>query len=66
MREIHDLTLSLSRNLDRIEKTLSDRSRGFKEEFRRLETPDHAFGLRYTAIQLVTIFKSNECMRMVI
>ena len=52
MREIHDLTLSLSRNLDRIEKTLSDRSRSFKKEFRRLETPDEAFGFRCTAIPI--------------
>ncbi len=52
MREIHDLTLSLSRNVDRVENTLADRGRRFTSEFQRLETPDDAFGLRYTTIPI--------------
>ena len=49
MSEIQDMTLNVSRGLERLHKRLSERSEFFKEEFKRLETPDDAFGIRVTA-----------------
>ena len=49
MREIQDLTLNLSRGLERLERQLEMRSRRFEKEFERLETPDRAYGIRATA-----------------
>ena len=48
MREIQDLTLNVSRGLEWLEKRLSARSEGFKQEFKRLLTPEDAFGIRLT------------------
>ena len=50
MREIQDMTLNLARGTERLERRLQERSRKFKEEFKRLETPDDAFGFRMTAV----------------
>ena len=50
MREIQDLTLNTQRGLDRLEHRLSQRSKGYLQEFRRLSTPDEAFGVRATAV----------------
>ena len=50
MREIQDMTLHLARGTERLERRLRERSRKFKEEFKRLETPDEAFGFRMTAV----------------
>lgn len=50
MREIQDMTLNVSRGLDRLEKQLSLRSERFEQEFHRLLKPDHAFGIRATAV----------------
>ena len=49
MREIQDMTLNLARATERLERRLRERSRRFEEEFKRLETPDDAFGFRMTA-----------------
>ena len=49
MREIQDLTLNLSRGLERLERRLAQRSERFAEEFRVLESPDQAYGIRVTA-----------------
>lgn len=49
MREIQDMTLNLSRGLERLDKRLSDRSERFQEEFKRLETSENVFGIRVTA-----------------
>ena len=49
MREIQDMTLNVSRGLERLEKRLSERSEHFQQEFKRLETPEDAFGIRMTA-----------------
>ena len=49
MREIQDMTLNLSRGLERLKEKLSERSESFDEEFQKLATPQNAFGLRMTA-----------------
>ena len=50
MWEIQDMTLNLARGTERLERRLRERSRKFGEEFKRLETPDEAFGFRMTAV----------------
>ena len=50
MREIQDMTLNVSRGLEQLEKRLLERSERFKEEFKRLQTPEDAFGIRLTAV----------------
>lgn len=50
MREIQDLTLNTSRGLERLEQRLQRRSERFAEEFKRLKTPEHAYGIRVTAV----------------
>ena len=50
MREIQDMTLNVSRGLQRMDDELSHRSQLFSREFRCLQTPDEAYGLRFTAI----------------
>lgn len=50
MREIQDLTLNLSRGLERLERRLVHRSERFAEEFECLDTPDRAIGIRVTAL----------------
>lgn len=49
MREIQDMTLNVSRGLERLDKRILERSQRFPEEFKRLETPEDAFGIRVTA-----------------
>ena len=49
MREIQDLTLNLSRGLERLERRLTHRSERFAEELNSLESPDQAYGIRVTA-----------------
>ena len=50
MREIQDMTLNVSRGMERFEKRLVERSEGFQRELGRLETPDDSYGLRFTAL----------------
>ena len=50
MREIKDMTLNLARGMERLEQRLQERSKIFGEEYKRLETPDDAFGFRMTAV----------------
>ena len=50
MREIQDMTLNVSRGLDRLEKLLVQRSERFEQEFQRLMNPNHAVGVRATAV----------------
>ena len=50
MREIQDLTLNISRGLERLERRLSERSERFHQEFDRLNEPEKSFGIRATAI----------------
>ena len=49
MREIQDLTLNLSRGLERLERQLETRSKRLEKEFERITSPDRAHGLRVTA-----------------
>ena len=50
MREIQDMTLNVSRGLECLDRRLSERSERFqREEFKRLATPEDAFGIRLTA-----------------
>ena len=50
MREIQDMTLNVSRGLERLERQLLKRARRFPQEFERLETPKDAWGIRLTAV----------------
>ena len=49
MREIQDMTLNLSRGLERLEQRLKSRANRFPSEFQLLATPNDAWGLRLTA-----------------
>ena len=53
MREIQDMTLNVSRGLERLDKRLLERSERFQEEFDRLESHKNAFGIRLTAAPVV-------------
>jgi len=50
MREIQDLTLNLSRGIERLERRLRTRSEEFGQEFKCLEAPEAAYGIRVTAM----------------
>ena len=50
MREVQDMTLNVSRGLERLAKKLSDRSERFNREFPSLVCRSNAFGIRTTAI----------------
>ena len=50
MREIQDMTLNVSKGLERIERQLSNRSERFTREFERLTSTDNPFGCRFTAV----------------
>ena len=50
MREIQDMTLNVSRGMERFERRLAARSERFQEEIDRLDTPADSFGLRFTAL----------------
>ena len=50
MHEIQDMTLNMSKGLERLERRLSNRSTRFTREFERLPSPDNAFGCRFTAV----------------
>ena len=49
MREIQDMTLNVSRGLERLERRFLERAKRFRQEFERLETPEDAWGIRLTA-----------------
>ena len=53
MREIQDMTLNVSRGLQRLDDRLNQRAAMFLREFQRLRSPDDAFGIRMTAIPVV-------------
>ena len=50
MREIQDMTLNVSRGMERFDRRLAERSERFRREFEMLATPGDAFGLRFTAL----------------
>ena len=49
MREIQDLTLNVTRGLERLDKRMQVRAELFEREFERLTVPDGAYGIRITA-----------------
>ena len=50
MREIQDMTLNVTRGLERLDKKLRERAARFENEFERLTSPDDAYGIRITAV----------------
>ena len=50
MREIQDMTLNVSRGIERLERQLLERAKRFRQEFEGLETPKDAWGIRLTAV----------------
>lgn len=50
MREIQDMTLNVTRGLERLDKKLRERETGFEHEFKRLTSPNDAYGIRITAV----------------
>ena len=50
MREIQDMTLSMARGLERLDKKLQERETRFEHEFERLSAPERAYGIRITAV----------------
>ena len=63
MREIQDMTLNLSRGLERLERRLAERKKRFRQEFRRLETPESAWGIRMTAVPVGEEFRIDRVFR---
>ena len=63
MREIQDMTLNLSRGLERLERRLAERKERFGQEFRRLRTPEDAWGIRMTAIPVGEEFRIDRVYR---
>ncbi len=66
MREIQDMTLNVSRGLERLDRRLSERSKRFHREFERLRDPENAFGIRATAmpvgedIRIDRVFRGHD------
>ena len=50
MREIQEMTLNVSRGLERLDKKFAERSQIFQKEFNYLTNPDDVIGFRLTAI----------------
>ena len=50
MREIHDMTINVTRGLERLDKRLNERAARFVHEFERLTRPKEAYGIRITAM----------------
>ena len=69
MREIQDLTLNLSRGLERLERRLEERSERFQQEFKCLSDPENAFGIRMSAmpvtdeIRIDRVFHQNSVLK---
>lgn len=69
MREIQDMTLNVSRGLERLEKQLSERSSLFQQEFKCLTTPEDAVGIRMTAtpigddIRFERVFRQHSIIK---
>lgn len=60
MREIQDMTLNVSRGMERLDKRLSERSLRFPGEFDKLSNPQNAFGIRMTALPVGDEFRFDR------
>ena len=66
MREIQDMTLNLAKGHEKIESKFAERSKCFRRDFQRLQSPNDAFGIRLSAmpvsdeIRLERVFYANE------
>ena len=63
MREIQDMTLNVSRGLERLERRLSERLERFRQEFKYLQTPEDAWGIRLTAAPVGEEIRLNRVFR---
>ena len=69
MREIQDMTLNVSRGLERLGRQLSERSDRFRQEFECLKPPENAGGIRLTAapvgdeIRIDRVFRNTASPR---
>ena len=63
MREIQDMTLNLSRGLERLERRLAERKERFGQEFRRFQPSLDAWGIRLTAIPVGDEFRIDRVFR---
>ena len=52
MREIQDMTLNVSRGLERLDGQFAERADRFEDEFRHLFRPAKAFGVRVTGVPI--------------
>ena len=50
MREIQDMTLNVTRGLERLDKKLRERAARFEHEFAQLTSPNNAYGIRITTV----------------
>jgi len=63
MREIQDMTLNVSRGIERLERTLSQRAEQFHTQFSRLQTPDDVLALRFTAVPIADDIRFDRVFR---
>lgn len=69
MRDIQDMTLNMSKGLQRLELALRKRSQRFPDEFDRLSVSEDAFGIRLTAmpvgddIRVPKVFQNGDISR---
>ena len=63
MREIQDMTLNVSRGLERLERQVLKRARRFPQEFERLKTPEDAWGIRLTAVPVGNEIRIDRVFR---
>ena len=60
MREIQDMTLNVSHEIERLEQRLEKRSEALKNEMNRLSNPHDCFGIRLTAFPIGEEILFNE------
>ena len=60
MREIQDMTLNVSRGLERLDGQFAERANRFEDEFRHLLRPAKAFGVRVTGVPIGDEIRLNR------
>ena len=63
MREIQDMTLNMSRGLERLNGQFAERANCFEDEFRHLFGPAKAFGVRVTGVPIGDEIRLNRVYR---